>query len=42
MPSLPISATEIRAKLADKQDISMLVSSAVARYIADHHLYQTL
>ena len=42
MPSLPISATEIRAKLADKQDISTLVSSAVARYIADHHLYQTL
>jgi nicotinate-nucleotide adenylyltransferase len=40
-PVLSISATDIRARVAAGQDIAPLVSGAVARYIADHHLYQS-
>ena len=36
-----LSATTIRERLAHGQDIGTLVSEPVARYIADHHLYQT-
>ena len=39
--STPVSATDIRARVARGQDISALVAPAVARYIAQHHLYQT-
>ena len=41
MPPLDLSATTIRERLAHGQDIGTLVSEPVARYIADHHLYQT-
>lgn len=41
MPSMPISATEIRSRLAAHQGIGPLVAEPVARYIDHHHLYQT-
>jgi nicotinate-nucleotide adenylyltransferase len=39
MPLTPISATEIRSRVATRQDILPLVSGPVARYIEHHHLY---
>lgn len=36
----PVSATEIRARVAAGQPVVPLVCAAVARYIAHHHLYQ--
>lgn len=42
MPALTISATQIRATISARQPIDALVSEAVARYIADHHLYQLI
>jgi nicotinate-nucleotide adenylyltransferase len=39
-PVLSVSATGIRARVANGLSIAPLVSGAVARYIADHHLYQ--
>lgn len=39
MPLMPVSATEIRQRLALKQSIEGLVSPAIASYIAQHHLY---
>lgn len=41
MPALPISATDIRARIAAHQSAVPLVCEPVARYIDDHHLYQT-
>ncbi len=41
MPHLPVSATEIRTRIATHQSLGPLVPEAVARYIATHHLYQT-
>lgn len=41
MPFMPISATDIRSRLAARQDVGTLVAEPVARYIAHHHLYQT-
>lgn len=41
MPAMAISATDIRARISAHQGISALVREPVARYIADHHLYQT-
>lgn len=41
MPALPISATDIRARIAAHQSVVPLVCEPVARYIDDHHLYQT-
>jgi nicotinate-nucleotide adenylyltransferase len=41
MPLTPVSATEIRRKVASGQDIAPLVFDSVARYIAQHHLYQS-
>jgi nicotinate-nucleotide adenylyltransferase len=40
LPSMPESATAIRASVARGEDVSLLVPPAVARYIASHHLYQ--
>lgn len=40
MPLLPISATDLRHRLARGQDPGSLLSPQVARYIAQHHLYQ--
>ena len=42
MPAMDISATDIRARIAAHQNVSDLVCEPVARYIADHHLYQTV
>ena len=40
-PVLSVSATDIRARVAAGRRIAPLVSEAVARYIADHHLYRS-
>lgn len=41
MPAMPVSATAIRARIAAHQGLAPLVFEPVARYIDDHHLYQT-
>jgi nicotinate-nucleotide adenylyltransferase len=41
MPVMPVSATDIRARIATHQCVVPLVFEPVARYIDDHHLYQT-
>lgn len=41
LPALPHSATEVRARAARGLAIGHLVPSAVAGYIAEHHLYTT-
>ena len=40
LPPLAVSSTEIRARVARGLDVSALVTAPVARYIAEHHLYQ--
>lgn len=40
MPPADISATAVRAEVAAGQDVTPLVGAAVARYIAQHHLYR--
>lgn len=42
MPSVPLSATDIRRSVANHQNVTPLVIEPVARYIEQHHLYQTL
>lgn len=42
MPPLSVSATRIRALLGQGKSVQTWVSEPVARYIADHHLYQTV
>ena len=39
MPAMPVSATEIRQRVATGQRIDHLVAPGVARYIEQHHLY---
>ncbi|MBK1681989.1 nicotinate (nicotinamide) nucleotide adenylyltransferase [Rhodoferax fermentans] len=39
MPSMAISATDIRSAISTHQNVTALVGESVARYIADHHLY---
>jgi len=39
MPSLAISATDIRSAISTHQNVTALVGERVARYIADHYLY---
>jgi nicotinate-nucleotide adenylyltransferase len=41
MAENPVSATQIRELLAKGKNVSPLVGPAVARYIAQHHLYST-
>jgi nicotinate-nucleotide adenylyltransferase len=41
MPALALSATDIRARIAAHLSVADLVFEPVARYIDDHHLYQT-
>jgi len=41
LPPLPISATDIRARVSRGESISGLVTEAVAGYIARHHLYRS-
>ncbi|MEJ5988991.1 nicotinate (nicotinamide) nucleotide adenylyltransferase [Ramlibacter sp. PS3R-8] len=40
LPQMPVSATDIRARLTAGQDIAELVPPAVASYIESQHLYQ--
>lgn len=40
LPSMPDSATQVRARVASGGDIAHLVAPGVARYIDRHHLYQ--
>ena len=40
MPPTEISSTDIRARVAVGDDISALVTPAVARYISEHRLYK--
>ncbi len=42
MPPVALSATTIRQKLARHENVETLVFAPVARYIASHHLYQTV
>jgi nicotinate-nucleotide adenylyltransferase len=41
MPSIAISATDIRSRLARHESIAALVFEPVARYIDTHHLYRS-
>ena len=41
MPLSPVSASEIRMRVAARQSIDSLVCEPVARYIVQHHLFQT-
>jgi nicotinate-nucleotide adenylyltransferase len=40
--AMPVSATEIRSRIAAHQSVVPLVFEPVARYIDHHHLYQTI
>ena len=40
LPALPHSATTVRTRAAAGLDVTALVGTPVARYIADHHLYR--
>ena len=42
LPAMPISATDIRAQISAQECVVPLVLEAVARYIDQHHLYQTI
>ncbi len=42
MPDFPLSATEIRRQTMAGQSVDALLAEPVARYIADHYLYQTV
>jgi nicotinate-nucleotide adenylyltransferase len=41
LPPSPLNATEVRDRAAHGQSVSALVIESVARYIDQHHLYQT-
>ncbi len=41
LPLLPLSATDIRQRVASQKSVSPLVFDSVARYIEQHHLYLT-
>lgn len=40
LPSMPMSATEIRERVASGLSVDHLVPASVARYIEQHHLYR--
>lgn len=42
LPPMPLSATRVRSLINHGQSVQTLVSEPVARYIAAHHLYQTV
>jgi nicotinate-nucleotide adenylyltransferase len=42
MPLMPLSATDIRQRIAQNQPIQALVSAEVERYIHEHHLYRPI
>lgn len=39
LPDMPVSATDLRARLSRGEAVTPLVAPAVAGYIAQHHLY---
>lgn len=41
LPPMAVSATDIRLRVSQQQDIASWVCEPVARYIHEHHLYQT-
>lgn len=41
LPAMLVSATEVRRRVAAGEDISGLVPESIARYIAQHYLYQS-
>jgi nicotinate-nucleotide adenylyltransferase len=41
LPDMPESATEVRERVAAKEDISHLVPPGIASYIERHHLYSS-
>lgn len=41
LPLMPVSATDIRSRVASHLGINHLVPAGVARYIEQHHLYQS-
>jgi len=41
LPAMAVSATDIRSRVSQGHDIASLVCAPVARYIHEHHLYQT-
>ena len=41
LPAMTVSATDIRSRIAAHHCVASLVFEPVARYIDDHHLYQT-
>lgn len=42
LPAMPVSATDIRSRIAGQHSVATLVIEPVARYIDEHHLYQTI
>ncbi len=40
LPAMPVSATDIRSRIAAQRSVATLVFEPVARYIEAHHLYQ--
>ena len=42
LPAMPVSATDIRSRIAAQHSVATLVFEPVARYIDEHHLYQTI
>jgi nicotinate-nucleotide adenylyltransferase len=42
MPLMPLSATDIRQRIAHHQPVHSLVSAEVERYIHEHHLYRPI
>ena len=41
MSAQAVSSTDIRHRVAHRQPVQAMLPDSVARYIADHHLYQT-
>jgi nicotinate-nucleotide adenylyltransferase len=42
MPLMPLSATDIRQRIARHQPVQTLVTAEVERYIHEHHLYRPI
>ena len=42
LPAMPVSATDIRSRIAAQHCVATLVFEPVARYIDEHHLYQII
>ena len=42
LPAMSVSSTDIRSRIAAQRSVATLVIEPVARYIDEHHLYQTI